>query len=320
MPLVSVVVPNYNHAPFLKQRLDSILAQTFQDYELLILDDASTDGSLEIIREFQSYHPDTRVLINDCNSGSPFRQWDYGVREAHGRYVWIAESDDVADPELLASLVAVMRQDDRIGLAYSGMRYIDEQGNVLARTRLQRPGSSTPADRTTSGMHEISTQLCARNTISTVSGALLRRSRYLKSGLADVGMRYCGDWFLYVRMLLDSDVGYVDKHMSSMRIHAGSTLHRHYHDPRYLEEIAYIFQFLKRSGILSRRSRAKMRHFMARHVCQSLMHSCMPSRRSIRMMRSTEPLFMLHLPYAFTDLVVSELVGRLRERIGGRQQ
>ncbi|HWI86885.1 MAG TPA: glycosyltransferase family A protein, partial [Sphingomonas sp.] len=97
MPRVSVIVPNYNHARFLSKRLDSILAQTFADYELLILDDKSTDDSLAVI---EPYLDGVRVRLecNSVNSGGPYRQWNKGLALTSGDYVWIAESDDYADP------------------------------------------------------------------------------------------------------------------------------------------------------------------------------------------------------------------------------
>ncbi len=81
MPTVSVIVPNYNHARFLRQRIDTILAQTFQDFELILLDDCSTDESRTILREYTS---DKRVRLefNEVNSGSPFKQWKKGLEMA----------------------------------------------------------------------------------------------------------------------------------------------------------------------------------------------------------------------------------------------
>src|SRR5579864_3114331 len=106
-PKVSVVVLNFNHARFLRKRIDSILGQTFQDFELILLDDRSTDDSRSILSK---YADDARVRIefNEVNSGSTFKQWNKGVRLAHGEYIWMAESDDYADDKLLDRLVAVL--------------------------------------------------------------------------------------------------------------------------------------------------------------------------------------------------------------------
>lgn len=69
-PKVSVIVPNYNHAPFLKDRLDSIFRQEFEDYEVILLDDCSTDGSREIIESYRDHEKVSHVVLNERNSGS----------------------------------------------------------------------------------------------------------------------------------------------------------------------------------------------------------------------------------------------------------
>src|ERR1017187_255387 len=117
MPKVSIVVPNYNHARFLPHRLDSVLRQTFQDFELILLDDCSTDESRSILSQYGS-DPRVRIEFNEVNSGSPFKQWNKGVRLARGEYVWIAESDDYAAERLLERLVAVLDADPTVMFAY----------------------------------------------------------------------------------------------------------------------------------------------------------------------------------------------------------
>ncbi|MFX8262451.1 glycosyltransferase family 2 protein, partial [Acinetobacter baumannii] len=88
---VSVVVPNFNYRRFLEARLRSIASQTLPPYEIIVLDDASTDGSMEELLRLQPLlSPELRIIKNHSNSGSVFRQWYAGVREAQGDYIWIA--------------------------------------------------------------------------------------------------------------------------------------------------------------------------------------------------------------------------------------
>src|SRR3984957_7238976 len=100
MPKVSVVIPSYNHARFLRRRVDSVLQQTYQDFELILLDDCSCDNSREILSAYTG-DPRARMEFNAVNSGSTFKQWNKGVRLARGEYVWIAESDDYSDTRFL---------------------------------------------------------------------------------------------------------------------------------------------------------------------------------------------------------------------------
>src|SRR6056297_3125162 len=106
-PRVSVIVPNYNHAPYLGRRLRSVFGQTFGDLEAIVLDDASTDDSLAVIAGFEA-DPRVRVVPNETNTGNTFRQWNKGAALARGEYLWFAESDDDADPRLLERLVGML--------------------------------------------------------------------------------------------------------------------------------------------------------------------------------------------------------------------
>ena len=126
---VSVIIPNYNHATYLPSRLSSIANQTCSNYEAILLDDASNDNSVSILNSFLS---DTRfhLHINTNNSGSTFAQWNKGVALASYEYVWIAESDDVADNFLLESLIKKMEIDSEIVIAYSQSNRINEKDEV----------------------------------------------------------------------------------------------------------------------------------------------------------------------------------------------
>ena len=114
MPKVTVILPNYNHGRYLTRRIESILNQTYRDFVLLIMDDASTDNSREII---ERYTGDSRVktIYNSKNSGSPYLQWKLGLSHAQTDYVWIAESDDSAELTLLETLVDRLDRNPQVG-------------------------------------------------------------------------------------------------------------------------------------------------------------------------------------------------------------
>ena len=133
-PLVSVVVPNYNHAPYLKERIDSILSQSYKNIDLIILDDCSKDDSMDIIR---LYEDRARIVVNKENSGSPFRQWMKGIEMAKGSFVWIAESDDSSDPLFLEKAVEAMTSSGSV-LAFSSSNEIDSEGHAIGIQSYQR--------------------------------------------------------------------------------------------------------------------------------------------------------------------------------------
>src|SRR5438067_8399628 len=129
MPAVSVVVPNYNHARYLRKRIDSVLGQTYGDFEVILLDDCSTDESRTIISEYAN---DARVRIefNEKNSGSTYKQWNKGVGLARGKYVWIAESDDHADERFLERMVRTLEEQPSVTFSYCRSWVVDEQDEL----------------------------------------------------------------------------------------------------------------------------------------------------------------------------------------------
>ena len=102
---VSVIVPNYNYARYLPIRLESILNQTFKDFELILLDDASTDNSIQILENYRNHPNVSQLVVNKVNTGSPFQQWMKGILLARGEYIWIAEADDIADLQFLETCI-----------------------------------------------------------------------------------------------------------------------------------------------------------------------------------------------------------------------
>lgn len=129
--MVSVIIPNYCHAPYLRQRIDSVLAQSYPNFEVVLLDDCSTDGSREVIERYRNHPRIKQIVYNDRNGGSAFAQWRKGFALTQGEYIWIAESDDYADPAFLERCVAELDADPACVLAHT-----------LSRTVTRRDGRS----------------------------------------------------------------------------------------------------------------------------------------------------------------------------------
>ena len=109
---VSVILPNYNHSAYLKPRLESILNQTYHNFELIILDDASTDNSHNMLKAYRNHPKVSHFEINERNTGSPFRQWLKGIKVAKGDFIWIAESDDFCKLDFLETQVRCLENSD----------------------------------------------------------------------------------------------------------------------------------------------------------------------------------------------------------------
>jgi glycosyltransferase involved in cell wall biosynthesis len=221
MPVVSVIVPNYNHARYLRRRIDTILGQTFLDFELILLDDCSTDNSRDIIA---AYAGDSRVRIelNAENSGSTFKQWNKGVRLAKGKYVWIAESDDYADEKLLERLLGILEGDENITLAFCRSWRIshDDQLKGFEDAYLQHRGShGWDADFCAEGPQECRSYFLFINPVPNASAVVFRRNVYERVGGADESMVLCGDWKLWAAMALAGRIAYISRPLNYYRSH-----------------------------------------------------------------------------------------------------
>ena len=221
MPTVSVIIPNYNHARFLRRRIDSVLSQTFQDFELTLLDDCSTDDSRSILAQY-SKDPRVRIEFNETNSGSTFKQWNKGVRLAHGKYVWIAESDDYADERLLERLVAVLDSDPAVSFAYCQSWVVsdDDRLNGFADFYLEYLDPHRwKADFSVDGREECRNYMVSNNTVPNASAVVFRRAVFEHVGGADESLRMCGDWKLWVAMALTGKMAYLGEPLNYYRSH-----------------------------------------------------------------------------------------------------
>ena len=127
-PKVSVIIPNYNHARYLSERIDSVLSQTYQNFEIIILDDCSTDNSREVIEKYIQNPHVSQIVFNEENSGCVFKQWQKGIGLAQGELVWIAESDDKNDSRFLETLVGCFEKTDGLALAFSKSWLFNDEG------------------------------------------------------------------------------------------------------------------------------------------------------------------------------------------------
>jgi glycosyltransferase involved in cell wall biosynthesis len=224
-PKVSVIVPNYNHAPYLRQRLDSIINQTFRDFELIVLDDASTDNSREIIQMYAGY-PGFRCLFSETRNGSAFKQWRKGLEEARGEYIWFAESDDYASSHFLSKLLPILESDKSIGLVYCQSYLVDLENKILGDA-LQWTDDLDPrrwrGDFVNDGKAEIRSYLSKKNTIPNASAVLIRASTLKSIDRLDDTYGLCGDWLLWIKLLLRSNIGSVAEKLNYWRQYSSNS-------------------------------------------------------------------------------------------------
>jgi len=262
--VISVIIPNYNHATYLKQRIDSVINQSYPDFEIIILDDCSSDNSREIIESYRDHPKVTHILYNDVNSGSTFVQWEKGIQLAKGNWIWIAESDDYASHDLLAQLTANIHQNDNVVISYCQSYEVDENSHVLGTTEYWTKDIDPvrwSQDYINKGIDEITKYLDFKNTIPNASAVIFKKSAYMEAGKKHMGMKYCGDWLLWIQLLTKGNISYVSTPLNFFRKHQLTT--RTMSSPQKLrirlEEEYEILLFLKKNiGISSKDFNRKM--------------------------------------------------------------
>lgn len=225
-PVVSVIVPNYNHAPYLEKRINSVLQQTYENFELIILDDCSSDNSRDIINQYAIRDARIRTCFNEDNSGSTFKQWNKGVRLARGEYVWIAESDDYADKHYLERMLPVLLDHTHIGMIYCMSYKVNEYDEIIGDA-IPRDNENINPDRwkknfMNKGAHECAEVLLFKNVISNASGLLFRKEVFIKCGGAAENLKLCGDWLTYTKMLKLTDVAFTADYLNYFRVHSNT--------------------------------------------------------------------------------------------------
>lgn len=226
---VSAVIPNYNYAGYLEERVESILAQKYPIYELIILDDKSTDDSTKVIEKIienlKIRRPNLKVkfIPNEQNSGNVFKQWEKCFLESTGDFVWICEADDSCSKYFLNSVMRAFRDKDVV-LSYSESRTIDEDGNkIMADLRAWIDEFRTAhwnRSYVNDGKKELKQFLCTNNTIANVSGVVFRRidapvKKYLREAQK---FRLAGDWYFYSKYLLHGKIAYCAESLNYHRM------------------------------------------------------------------------------------------------------
>jgi glycosyltransferase involved in cell wall biosynthesis len=225
----SVIIPNYNHAAYLAERIDSVLSQTYPNFELIILDDCSTDNSREIIESYARHHKTSHIIFSKKNSGSPFLQWIKGIELAKNEWIWIAESDDFADPRFLQEAAKAIQQHDSIGLFYcdgiiwteekkSASKKFSDQKNEIFKTK--KWDHSYVQD----GVKELNECLKFDNTVNNVSGVVFKKHLLTNITGNLKAFKYYGDWYLYIQLCAIAGIYYCQQPLNFYRKHPKSLL------------------------------------------------------------------------------------------------
>ncbi len=248
MPKVSVVLPNYNYAQYLDERIQSLLNQTYSDFELIIVDDASTDNSLEVISK---YTEDKRVKTKffTQNSGLPYKRWNDGAELAEGEYILFAGADDSCESRLFEKLVEKLDANPNIGVAYTQSWEIDSKGEIIRSMKEYTDDLSKERwrnDFIDKGKNECC-YLMIKCTIPNSSAAMIRRDRFEEVGRFDEKLKLVADWMFWAKLLLISDIAFIAEPLNYFRTHPNTVRNNIYRGAQHLEEAYQVISFISKN-------------------------------------------------------------------------
>lgn len=228
-PLISVIVPNYNHELYLKKRLDSIFSQSYSNFEVILLDDCSTDNSRVILSEYAKNDKVSHCVFNTINTGNTFVQWNRGIALAEGKFIWIAESDDFCDSNFLELVSKPLLLDEEITLSYCQSNRVDSRGRITGSWKEYSDELCTAQfenDFLMQGNQFIEEYLIHKNVIPNASAVVLKKENLrVSKELIDSGnLKYCGDWIIYFQHIINKKISFVAKSLNNFRYHSNSVI------------------------------------------------------------------------------------------------
>jgi len=202
-PLVSVIIATYNRAPIISQSIESVLAQTFKDYEIIVVDDGSSDGTKQLMRE--RFAGKLVYIRKEVNGGLSAAR-NTGVKAARGRYVAILDDDDLWLPEKLKMQVGLIEEQPSLGLVYCNSLTINEHDEVKGEIKGSKRGA-------------LFDELLSSNCLGPPSGVLVPKTVLAQVGYFDENLSALEDWDLWIRVSQLYDIDFVDMPLLRYRVH-----------------------------------------------------------------------------------------------------
>ena len=208
--LVSVIIPVYNSAKYIADAIDSALAQTYKNYEIIVVDDGSTDNTKEIVTQYTIRHTPYVKYIYQENKGLSGAR-NTGIKNAKGEFIAFLDADDIWLPEKLEHQIKFM-DSDNVGIVGCSGYTINEKGEILDNfINKNYPNKSL-----------LLNVLNMKNVVSGGSEALVRKKCFDVMGIFDENLRSSEDWDMWLRISHRYDVIFVEKSLAKIRIRTNS--------------------------------------------------------------------------------------------------
>lgn len=212
-PFVSVFIPAYNAGPYLKQTIESVLQQTYQNFELIIINDGSTDDTPNIVDQYR-HHPKVTVHHNPCNMGMA-PTWNIGIQLSRGEFIAKLDADDFYEPVFLETVMNFYAQYPTVGLVFTGLSLVYPDGRCEPEVRYLRSWV-----RERAAFLEKLLRLCMIRSPTVC----VRRECYDNLGGFTDAMKLHADWEMWVRIAANYPVGYIAQRLSNYRMSYGTNV------------------------------------------------------------------------------------------------
>jgi len=315
--LVSVVVASYNHAGHLDRRMASLISQTYQNIEILVIDDHSPDNSLEVLRKYES-HPKVKLVARHDNGGwvAVFNQ---GIEMASGEFVLFANCDDECDPSMIERLVAGVRAFPSAGISFCRSLLIDKDGKHLGDDYSMRESAfrlrcegDTLIDQSEMGRF-----LLHSCVIPNTSAALIRRECFDTVGLISAAYRVCSDWDLYFKIATCYDVAYLAAPLNRFRQHptsiTGSAKGRLIHE-EYVRLLLGKIRSLELTRTERARYRTRVMYLWTVHLLAPTLGGLGDFNHHLKVVANSDKVALLYLPVAIVQRI-GELIAKARQKL-----
>lgn len=249
MPKVAVILTSYNHAPYLEKAIQSLLAQTFQDYEAVAIDDASQDESPAIL---QRYADRLQVVLHSYNQGT-YACLNEGIAQTSAPYLAILNSDDLWRPTKLEKQVDLLERHPQIGLVHTGFIFIDAEDRQI-------PGNPIYVEFLPNPQGDLLAELVINNRL-IASSVMFRRACLERVGLFAECLFGLGDWDMWLRIAEHYEIGWIPEPLTLYRVHGQNAMY----DRRMVRDSIWVREerirkrlpeLLKRDGLRLRKALA----------------------------------------------------------------
>lgn len=264
-PFVSVIIPNYCHSKFLDERIMSVLNQTYQDFELIILDDCSPDNgaSKAVIEKYRNNPKVSRIVYNEVNSGSTFKQWNKGFDLAKGELIWIAESDDSCEIHFLEKLVVELEKDKDCIIAFCASLRVNADGLPFKHNKLLNIKGHF------NGREFIRQYLSLFNIIGNASSAVFRKSVLNKIDSQYTKYKGAGDQLFWIELCEKGNVAYVNEFLSKFRQHGVNSTSKYIVSGTNFQELKGIHDYLIKQHLISKNEEKRLIQRIANNIVKT---------------------------------------------------